>query len=78
MANKVVYVRDRFRAHVTDGVTGMLVAPANPGALAAAIESYVEDPDKLNRHGQAGLEQAQTRFSLAAMVGQYSSVYAKA
>jgi sugar transferase (PEP-CTERM/EpsH1 system associated) len=63
---------------VTDGTTGTLVEPSRPEALADAIESYVEDPQKLARHGQAGLDQAQTRFSLDAMVRQYSSVYAKA
>ncbi|MCB1774657.1 MAG: TIGR03088 family PEP-CTERM/XrtA system glycosyltransferase [Gammaproteobacteria bacterium] len=63
---------------VTDGVTGTLVEPADPAALADAIEPYIEDPDRLARHGQAGLDQAQTRFSLAAMVRQYSAVYARA
>ncbi|MGB2987029.1 MAG: glycosyltransferase [Phycisphaerae bacterium] len=39
---------------VVDGVTGLLVEPQDPGALAEAIRTLIEDPDKARRFGQAG------------------------
>jgi glycosyltransferase involved in cell wall biosynthesis len=53
----------------------MLVPPTNPVALAEAIRSYLRDPDKLVRHGQAGLKRAQKHFSIEAMVNGYVAVY---
>jgi sugar transferase (PEP-CTERM/EpsH1 system associated) len=60
---------------VEHGKTGMLVPPTNPVALAEAIRSYLRDPDKLVRHGQAGLKRAQKHFSIEAMVNGYVAVY---
>jgi glycosyltransferase involved in cell wall biosynthesis len=47
---------------VVDGVTGLLVPPADPPALAAAIKRLLNDPDLRQRLGKAGLEWARARF----------------
>ncbi|HVL79293.1 MAG TPA: glycosyltransferase family 1 protein [Sphingomicrobium sp.] len=45
---------------VRDGETGILVEPGDAGAFADALEKYARDPDLRLRHGEAGLEFAQT------------------
>ncbi len=60
---------------VEGGVTGLLVAPGDARALAAAICSLLADPASSERMGAAGRALAERRFSTAAMmrrlVGQY-------
>ncbi|PYV91326.1 MAG: TIGR03088 family PEP-CTERM/XrtA system glycosyltransferase [Acidobacteria bacterium] len=60
---------------VEEGLTGMLVPPADPVALAGAVRTYLVDQGKLARHGQAGRKRAETRFSIDAMVNGYMTVY---
>ncbi|MDP2270229.1 MAG: glycosyltransferase family 4 protein [Archangium sp.] len=48
---------------VEEGVTGLLVGVDAPEALAAAMGSYVTDPDLRRRHGLAGRERALRTFS---------------
>jgi glycosyltransferase involved in cell wall biosynthesis len=55
--------------------TGMLVPYANPVAMAAAIRTYLVERDRLIRHGQAGREKAETRFSMEAMIDGYLAAY---
>jgi len=47
----------------TDGVTGLLVAPDDPGALAAAIGRLLDDADLRRRLGAAGRERVLGRFT---------------
>ena len=47
---------------VEDGVTGTLVPPRDPTALAAAIDRYVTDPELRHRHGIAGAARARLLF----------------
>lgn len=47
---------------VTDGVTGTLVPPGDPAALAAALRLYLEDPARRERHGAAGRERVLRDF----------------
>jgi glycosyltransferase involved in cell wall biosynthesis len=47
----------------TDGVTGLLVAPDDPGALAGAIGRLLDDPELRARLGAAGRERVVSRFT---------------
>jgi sugar transferase (PEP-CTERM/EpsH1 system associated) len=60
---------------VREGETGMLVPPADPVALAAAIRTYLMNPGLLSRHGQAGRKRVEERFSMEMMVNSYMAVY---
>jgi sugar transferase (PEP-CTERM/EpsH1 system associated) len=60
---------------VVDGETGMLVPPSDPVAMADAVHSYLKDPAKLERHGQAGRKRAVEHFSIEKMVEGYLRVY---
>ncbi len=60
---------------VVHGVTGLLVEPRSPDALAAAMRHYLEDPVPMARHGRAARELAQSEFSLERMVGAYEQLY---
>jgi sugar transferase (PEP-CTERM/EpsH1 system associated) len=60
---------------VVEGVTGMLVPPADPAAQAEVIRGYVVNPNNLTRHGRAGRTRAEKHFSIEAMVDGYIGVY---
>jgi glycosyltransferase involved in cell wall biosynthesis len=60
---------------VEDGVTGKLVPPSDPRALADAIALVLDHRDTARAMGAAGRERALHRFGLDAMVGQYQAVY---
>lgn len=49
---------------VTSGENGILVAPANPGALAEAIGRLADNPVQALRMGQRGREIMEARFTL--------------
>jgi glycosyltransferase involved in cell wall biosynthesis len=49
---------------VEDGVTGLLVEPQDPAALAAAIARLLRDPDESARMGEAGRERRRGEFSI--------------
>ncbi|MDB5796071.1 MAG: glycosyl transferase group 1 protein [Noviherbaspirillum sp.] len=60
---------------VGENVTGMLVPPRNPEILAAALARYVEQPAVAAQHGAAGLERVTKKYSMAAMLAGYTSMY---
>jgi sugar transferase (PEP-CTERM/EpsH1 system associated) len=60
---------------VDPNVTGYLVPHSDPIQMANAIQRYIDDPSIAARQGKAGLEKAQTRFSMEAMVNGYLGVY---
>lgn len=60
---------------VEDGVTGTLVPPADPAALAAALAGLLEDPDRLDRMGAAGRARAEQRFDHRRMLEAYGVLY---
>jgi glycosyltransferase involved in cell wall biosynthesis len=60
---------------VVDGVTGVLVSPHDPAALAGAIVRLLRDPDLRRRMGRAGRERVRQRFSCEQMVGQTQALY---
>jgi glycosyltransferase involved in cell wall biosynthesis len=49
---------------VTDGENGRLVAPANPEALAYALQQMVDDPEASAKMGQRGRERMEEQFTL--------------
>lgn len=60
---------------VADGVTGLLVAPGDAAALAAATLSLLRDPERAARMGQAGQAAVRERFSLEAAVRANEQIY---
>jgi glycosyltransferase involved in cell wall biosynthesis len=60
---------------VADGETGLLVAPDDPTALAAAVTRVLDDPGSYGEHGRA---RAQSQFSVARMADRTLALYEKA
>jgi glycosyltransferase involved in cell wall biosynthesis len=60
---------------IEDGVNGLLVPPADPGALAQAIELMLAEPGLAARWGQAGRDRAAQRFSMDRMVSATEDLY---
>ena len=63
---------------VLDGETGLLVPPADPAALAAAIMRMAGDAALRERLGAAGRAHCAARFSMAAMVEGIEAAYRRA
>jgi glycosyltransferase involved in cell wall biosynthesis len=59
---------------VLDGVTGRLVAPEDPGALALALRQLLADAGLRERMGAAGREHA-LNFTLGPMARAYEALY---
>ena len=62
---------------VADGVTGLLVPPDDPSALAVALNSVIGDRARARAMGSAGRERAVAEFSWAAVAAQTADLYAK-
>jgi len=60
---------------VEDGVSGVLVPPGNPAALAKAIVGLLRDPQKMVKIGRAGRERVERYFSVRTMVNNFESLY---
>jgi glycosyltransferase involved in cell wall biosynthesis len=63
-----------LRDVVRHGVTGLLVPPGDPGALAAALDRLLENPSARQRMGEAGRQHAR-RFEAAAVTSQILEVF---
>ncbi|MDH5294210.1 MAG: glycosyltransferase, partial [Acidimicrobiia bacterium] len=59
---------------VIDGETGRLVPPADPRALADAIDSVLSDPERASL-GLSGASLVSERFGAATMVEAYERIY---
>jgi glycosyltransferase involved in cell wall biosynthesis len=66
-----------LRDVVEDGVTGLVVPPGEPGALAEALDRLLDDPDIRQRMGSAGYLRAQ-QFQAAAVVPRVIEVFENA
>ncbi|MDA2916155.1 glycosyltransferase [Nitrospinae bacterium AH_259_B05_G02_I21] len=62
---------------VEDGVTGLLVPPEDPHALARAILQLLEDETARRRMGEAGPKWVRERFSCQAMLDGIERVYSR-
>jgi glycosyltransferase involved in cell wall biosynthesis len=54
---------------IEQDVTGLLVPPGNPIALAKALERLIRDPEKRTWLGAAGERRVRSRFSMEAGIG---------
>ena len=62
---------------VTDGITGRLVAPRNPPALAAAILDFLADPAPWKRMAAAGRQAVEERFNFTARTRALETLYSE-
>jgi glycosyltransferase involved in cell wall biosynthesis len=67
-----------LRDIVEDGVTGLLVPPADPVRLAAALAGLGADHDRMVRFGAAARARVRSRFSAEAVLPQLESIYGEA
>ena len=78
MASGVPVVATRVGGNpevVEDGVTGFLVPPREPEALAAAIGRLIEHPQRAQAMGRAAKERAAEHFSLERLTQETESLY---
>jgi glycosyltransferase involved in cell wall biosynthesis len=61
---------------VEEGVTGLLVPPGEPVALARALCQVLSDPERARSFGEAGQRRAREQFSLDRMVRDTERLYA--
>jgi L-malate glycosyltransferase len=62
---------------VEEGVTGILVPPRNPAALADAVGTLLENQDLAIRFGASGRRRIEVHFSLDRMVQDTQKLYAE-
>jgi len=62
---------------VEDGVTGLLVPPRDPAALAKALVTLIEDRRLAARLGAAALDYVRARHGLPAMLARLDALYAR-
>ena len=62
---------------VEDGVTGLLVPPDDPAALAGALNALLRDPARAAAMGRAGRRRAVDEFSWDAVAVQTAALYAE-
>jgi len=63
---------------VEPGVTGALVPPGDPGALASALTGLLADPAGREALGRAGRRRAEERFSMGAWLDRLAALYERA
>jgi glycosyltransferase involved in cell wall biosynthesis len=60
---------------VRHGVTGILVPPGDPAALATALENLLQEPTRAGSMGAAGRQRAVTHFNIEAHAEKTMKVY---
>lgn len=60
---------------VVPGGTGELVPPRDPAALAAALRSLLDDPERRRRYGETGRARAVERYDWSTVVADTAAVY---
>ncbi len=64
-----------FGEEVDDGLSGMLVPPGSPEALARAIQRIIEDPQQARKMGDYARRLSETRFAWSSIARQILDVY---
>ena len=62
---------------VDHGVTGLLIPPSAPSALARSIDTLLENPDLARKLGEAGKKKIRATYSIKAMVERTEQHYIK-
>lgn len=62
---------------VVDGETGLLFTPGDPESLAGRLQELLEDPERLERMGQAGYLRMSGEFTIAQNVRTTQALYDK-
>lgn len=78
MASGLPVIATRVGANadlVQEGLSGRLVPRADSETLAREILAYLADPAMARRHGRAGRQTVERRFSIDRMVGEYEGLY---
>ena len=60
---------------IDEGITGLLVPPSDPAAMADALGRYAGAPELARQHGAAGRERILRKYNMPAMVAAYKSLY---
>jgi glycosyltransferase involved in cell wall biosynthesis len=63
---------------VVDGETGLLVPPADPRALAAALQRLLDEPELRARLGAAGRARVEKQFALDSFLDAHLDLYRRA
>ena len=63
------------REAVLDGITGWVVPPEDPKALAAKIIDLLKDPDRAEEWGKRGRERVNQMFTVKKMVAAHMDLY---
>lgn len=81
MASGVPVVNTRIPSGVpgvsVDGLTGITVAPGDPGALAVAVNALFDEPTRARAMGDAGRRRVAERYSLEGMTERTLALYAR-
>jgi sugar transferase (PEP-CTERM/EpsH1 system associated) len=78
MASGLPVIATRVGANadlMEDGLSGRLVPRGDPQAIAQEILAYLAEPVLARRHGHAGRQIVERRFSLDRMIGDYEGLY---
>lgn len=66
-----------FDDQVIEGETGLLVPPADPAALAAALNALMNDPDRLAKMAAAARAHVEARFAIEGEAQALNALYRK-
>lgn len=62
---------------VEHGVTGLLVAPGDAGALARALAELAADPERARRMGEAGRRRIEAEYAIEGVAGDYLDLWSE-